>query len=50
MDAFEAMKNSPVLKNMTERELLADCFNPNETDEQYFLRRKKELDESQNKQ
>ncbi len=26
-----------------ESELLADCFNPNETDEQYFLRRKKEL-------
>lgn len=49
-EAFEAMKNSPVLKNMTERELLADCFNPNETDEQYFLRRKKELDKSQNKQ
>lgn len=27
----------------TKRELLADCFNPAETDEQYFLRRKKDL-------
>lgn len=30
--------------------LITDCFNQNETDEQYFLRRKKELDESRNKQ
>ena len=26
-----------------QQKLVADCFNPNETDEQYFLRRKKEF-------
>lgn len=29
-----------VMEPLTEKQLLADCFDPNETDEQYFLRRK----------
>lgn len=33
---------------MSESELAADCFNPNETDEQYFLRRKEFYESSTN--
>lgn len=44
----EAAKNiakEKIKKSFTDafERLKADCFNPNETDEQYFLRRKKDL-------